>query len=165
MECRYIARSGILWVSLLFFSGCSFKQYEVSKAKVIILKTPKIKFADTGYVRATDDSVEVELFTAGQVVGKITINHLVCVKDEGCLRKSSFNEAYLNKNYPDKIMQHILLGKPIFEAKALKRNIEGFEQKIQNEFVNITYRVDQRQIYFKDRKNKILIKIKVLLEK
>jgi len=155
-------KSFILWVSLLLFGGCSLKQYEVTEPKVIVLKTPKIKFADTGYVRSTDNSVKIELFTAGQAVGKIAINHLVCVEGEGCLSKGSFNESYLNKAYPDTIMQHILLGKPIFNAQHLQRSDEGFEQRIQNKAVNIIYRVDANQIYFKDKQNRILIKIKTI---
>ena len=155
-------KSFILWASLLLFSGCALKQYEVTVSKVIVLKTPKIKFADTGYIRSSDDSVEVELFTAGQVVGRIVINHLVCVKDEGCLSKSGFNETYLNMAYPDTIMQHILLGKPIFEGHQLQESDKGFEQHIRNEAVDIIYRVDARQTYFKDKQNKILIKIKAI---
>ncbi|RLA70699.1 MAG: hypothetical protein DRG24_06500 [Epsilonproteobacteria bacterium] len=153
-------KSFILWVSLLLFGGCAFKQYVLTEPKVIILKTPKIKFADTGYVRSTGDSVEVELFTAGQVVGKIAINHLVCVQDEGCMSKSGFNESYLNEAYPDTILQHILLGKPIFDSENLKKNNAGFEQYIYRNTINIIYKVNEKQIYFKDKQNKILIKIK-----
>ena len=158
----FIMKSFILWVSLLLFGGCALKQYALSEPKVIVLKTPKIKFADTGYVRSTDNSVEIELFSAGQAVSSIAIDHLVCVKDEGCMSKSSFNEEYLNRAYPDAIMQHILLGKPIFEAQNLQQKEGGFEQYIQNESVNIIYRVNAKQIYFKDKHNKILIKIKAI---
>jgi hypothetical protein len=153
----------ILWVSLLlFFGGCSLKQYETSEPKLIVLKTKKLKFSDTGYIRSAGDAVEVELFSAGQAAGRIVINHLVCVDDKGCLSKSAFNAEYLNGNYPDETMQYVLLGKPIFSRRSLQRNTEGFEQRIENSEVDIVYRVDARQIYFKDRKNKILIKIKTI---
>ena len=158
-----IMKSFILWVSaLVLLGGCTIPQYAISEPKVIVLKTPKLKFADTGYIRSTDNAVEVELFSAGQAAGRIEINHLVCVDDEGCLSKSDFNEAYLSQHYPDGIMQHILLGKPIFSGKSLRETDAGFEQVFNDEAVNIIYRVDSRQIYFKDKKNKILIKIKTI---
>jgi len=152
----------ILWVSLLF-GGCSLQQYTHSEPKLIVLKTPKIKFADTRYIRSSGDALEVELFSAGQAVGKISIDRMVCVDGEGCMRKRTFNEVYLNAAYPDTLMQHVLLGRPVFEAQGLERNEQGFTQHIQTLLVDINYKVKAHTIYFKDRKNKILIKIKRLL--
>jgi len=65
-----------------------------------------IKFSDIGYLRNSDDAIELELFIAGQVFQKIHINHLICVK-EGCMSKRSFNEKYLNATYPENILQNI----------------------------------------------------------
>ncbi len=153
----------IPWVSLfLFFGGCSLRQYQTSEPKLIVLKTKKLKFSDTGYVRSAGDAVEVELFSAGQAAGRISIDRLVCVDNEGCLNKGAFNAEYLSRYYPDAIMQHILLGKPIFGRQSLRRSMEGFEQRIENREVDITYRVGGGEIYFKDRKNRILIKIKTI---
>ncbi len=159
----HVTRFFIVWVGVfLFFGGCSLKQYETSEPKLIVLKTKKLKFSDTGYIRSAGDAVEVELFSAGQAAGRIAINHLVCVDDKGCLSKNTFNTEYLNRHYPDETMQHVLLGKPIFDRQSLQRNTEGFEQYIKNREVDIVYRVRDGQIYFKDRKNRILIKIKTI---
>jgi len=149
----------ILIAFALFFSACSVKNYEVTQTKVIIMKSPKIKFADVGYLRNSDKSIELELFAAGKAIEKITINHLICVS-EGCMTKGSFNKDYLNKAYPTSIMQNILLGDAIYEGKNRVQTSEGFEQLIEDEDVNITYRVSSNAIYFKDRKNRIIIKIK-----
>lgn len=135
------------------------KNYEVTQTKVIIIKSPKIKFADVGYLRNSDKSIELELFAAGKAIEKITVNHLICVR-EGCMTKGSFNEEYLNKAYPTSIMQNILLGNAIYEGKNRVQTSEGFEQLIKDEDVNITYRVSSDAIYFKDRTNRIIIKIK-----
>lgn len=151
----------LLLAFFLLFSACSIKNYEHTCAKIITLKTPKIKFSDIGYVRHTKDAIELELFIAGHVFKRFHINHLICV-DEGCMSKSSFNETYLNAAYPDKLLQNVLLGREIYEGKNILKNPDGFEQDIQTEDVNITYVVNSRQIYFKDRKNHILIKIKEL---
>ncbi|MGB5964291.1 MAG: hypothetical protein WBF77_09400 [Sulfurimonadaceae bacterium] len=151
-----------LWASLLILllSGCGARPFVQTDVATIILKTPKLKFADTGYVRSNDDLVALELFSAGQAVGKIEIENMVCVDGEGCMTKSSFNAEYLSAMYPDDILENILRSKPIFMGINLERTDEGFEQRIDDNVVDIRYTVREHQIYFKDRKNSVLIKIK-----
>jgi len=152
-----------LWVSLLallFLSGCGARPFVHEDAATIIMKTPKIKFADTGYIRSNKDIVALELFSAGMAVGKFEIENLVCVDSEGCMRKSSFNAEYLSAYYPDTLMENILRSKPIYNGANLLQSEHGFEQHIMDEYVDIKYKVTERQIYFKDRSNRILIKIK-----
>jgi len=149
----------LLLVFILFFSACSIKNYEVTQTKLIIIKSPKIKFADIGYIRNSEDSVELELFIAGNVVDKISINHIICTR-EGCMGKSSFNTEYLSSTYPSNILQNILLAKPIYEKKNLIKTADGFEQIIEDENVLIRYKVNRDITYFKDRKNGIIFKIK-----
>lgn len=146
-------------VFILFFSACSIKEYEVTKSKIFIIKSPLIKFADLGYIRSSAQAIEVELFMAGKSIKKIEINHLVCV-DEGCMSKSGFNEDYLHESYPDEILQNILLGNPIYDKLNLEKNELGFTQIIKNKKVYIKYKVDSNQIFFKDIKNRIIFKIK-----
>ena len=146
-------------IVFIIFSGCSTKDYKTTKTKIIIIKSPKLKFADVGYIRNSDDSLELELFSAGKAVEKITINHLICTT-KGCMSKRGFNHDYLNKSYPDDILQNILLSKTIYGSKNLIRKKDGFEQKIKDKDVDITYRVTPKVIFFKDRKNRIILKIK-----
>lgn len=135
------------------------KNYEQTQTKIITMKTKQLKFSDLGYIRSSGSAVEVELFTVGKSVFKASIDYLVCTQD-GCMGKSAFNEQYLNASYPDSLLQNILLGRVIYEAKNRVALADGFEQKIANEDVDISYKVTSNEIYFKDRKNKILIKIK-----
>ncbi|RLA79974.1 MAG: hypothetical protein DRG78_11890 [Epsilonproteobacteria bacterium] len=144
---------------VLLFTACSTKNYEHTQTKVIIIKSPLLKFSDLGYIRNTDDSLSLELFSAGQRVEEITINNLVCVT-KGCMSKSGFNEEYLNEKYPDEILQNIILARPIFNSRNLIKTKNGFEQKIVNENFFIIYRVSSNQTYFKDKRNNILLKIK-----
>ncbi len=146
-------------ILLLFFTACSVKTYEITEAKIIIIKSPKIKFADIGYIRNTDTDIELELFMAGNAIEKITINHLICTSD-GCMSKSGFNEDYLHHSYPDELLQNILLGREIYKGEAKLQTDDGFEQKILSENVNITYKVNSQRVFFKDKKNKIIFKIK-----
>ena len=143
----------------LFFSACSVKNYETTQTKIITIKTQKLKFADLGYVRNTNDALELELFVAGKSVFLVAFESDVCTH-EGCMSRAAFNEAYLNAAYPDELLQNVILGKPIYGAKGLQKNAEGFSQHLKSQSVDILYRVNVKEIYFKDKKNKILIKIK-----
>ena len=155
---RFCIKSALV-VLLLLFSACSFKDYKNTQTKIIIIKSPKLKFADIGYLRNSDKKIELEMFVAGKVTQKISINHLICVSD-GCMSKSGFNEDYLNAAYPDTILQNILLGHEIYDGKNRVKTQDGFEQNIEDENVNIIYKVSSNTIFFKDRKNKIIFKIK-----
>lgn len=149
----------LLITFILFFSACSIQKYEQSEPKIIIIKTPKIKFADIGYLQHSGNALSLELFMAGKSIKTIRINHLVCI-DEGCMSRSTFNEEYLNESYPDKLLQNVLLGKSIYNKENICRNSDGFEQNIENDNVSIKYKVNPNEIFFKDRKNSIIFKIK-----
>jgi len=149
----------ILLIFILIFSACSTKNYEITKTKIVIIKSPQIKFSDLGYLRNSDKDIQLELFMAGKSIQKININHLICV-NEGCLTKSGFNADYLNENYPDDILQNILLARPIYDGKNLKKIKNGFIQKISSLHVEIIYKVTQNQVFFKDKKNHIIFKLK-----
>jgi len=144
---------------VLVFTACSVKNYEITQSKIIVIKSPKIKFADIGYVRNTQKSIEVELFSAGRVVDKITINHFVCTS-KGCMGKSSFNKEYLSASYPDDILQNIILGHKIYGGKNYLKTKEGFSQYITDSDTDIKYVVTKHEIYFKDRYNGIMLKFK-----
>jgi len=146
-------------IGVFLLSACSVKNYEHTSSKIIIIKSPKIKFADLGYIRNSDNSIELELFSAGSVIEKITINHLICVS-AGCMSKSGFNSDYLDNSYPKDLLQNILLGKEIYEGKNRVKTVDGFTQKIVSKDVDISYKVSLNQIFFKDRKNRIIFKIK-----
>ncbi|SFV51573.1 Putative lipoprotein [hydrothermal vent metagenome] len=148
-----------IFILLFFLSACSITSYEHSQSKFITIKTKILKFSDLGYIKNTDNSVRLELFVAGNNIQNIEINNLICL-NEGCMLRSSFNSEYLSENYPDTILQNIVLGKPVYEGKNFKKIGYGFEQKIQNSDVDILYKVSTVEIYFKDIKNKILFKIK-----
>lgn len=140
-------------------SACSINHYEHSNSKILIIKSPQLKFADLAFIRHSGDDVEAELFIAGRSIKKIDINYLVCV-DEGCMSRSKFNTKFLNKAYPDNLLQNVLLGLPIYHGEHKVKIVDGYEQNIETKDVHIIYRVNAKIIYFKDRKNRILIKIK-----
>jgi len=149
----------LLFLMIFLFNACSIKSYKHTSSKIITIKSPKIKFSDLGFIRNTGDAIELELFVAGNTVEKISINHLICIRD-GCMSKSGFNKEYLHSSYPDEIMQNILLGKKIFKGENTIKTDEGYEQIINTQNVNIVYKVSSELIYFKDKQNGILLKVK-----
>jgi hypothetical protein len=150
----------ILWVSLtLLFSGCSVKEYAPSKGKLITIKSNALKFSDVGYVRPSKSGVEVELFSAGQLVEQFRIEDDICTR-EGCLSRKAFNRRYLHVNYPEEIIGEIFRGEPIFNRAGFEKTATGFKQVVAADEYNIIYKVSQDSIYFKDITNSILIKIR-----
>lgn len=151
----------IVFVFALFFIACSTHTYE-KQSKIVVLKTPKIKFADIAYISRGKDAVVLDLYVAGKALKTITIDNLVCVEGAGCISKDTFNEEYLSPSYPANLLQNVLLGKPIYEGKNIERSAGEFSQTIKDAEVNIRYIVNARRIYFKDKTNNILISIKEL---
>lgn len=155
---KFIQTFSILWASLFILSGCAPKQYAINESCLIVIKTPKLKFADLGYIRRNTDEVRADLFVAGQLVQSIEVSRLICV-DDGCLSKSQFNEDYLHPLYPDDLVLNVLLGRPIFEKASFQKTEGGFIQSLKSDEYNIVYKVEYGKIYFKDKQNGFLIKI------
>ncbi len=151
----------ILWVSFfaLLFGGCTTKQYTISQPKMIVIKSPKLKFADMGYIRYAQDAVEVELFTTGAAVEKISIDMLVCMS-AGCMSEAAFVKEYLYKDYPKDTMRRVLQSEPIFGGLGTSETCGGVKfQYIRNDEMDIVYRRSPSETYFKDRLNGLMIKI------
>lgn len=155
---KFIQTFFILWGSLFILSGCVQKQYTINESCLIVIKTPKLKFADLGYIRRNTDEVRADLFVAGQLVQSIEVSTLICV-DDGCLSKSKFNEDYLHPSYPDDLILNVFLGRPIFEKASLQKTEDGFIQNLKSDEYNIVYKVEYGKTYFKDKQNRFLIKI------
>lgn len=155
---KFIQTFSILWVSIFILLGCAPKQYVINESCLIVIKTPKLKFADLGYLRRNTDEVRADLFVAGQLVQSVEVGRRVCV-DDGCLSKSEFNEEYLHASYPDDLILNVLLGRPIFEKASLQKTEGGFIQTLKSNEYNIVYKVEYGKTYFKDRQNRFLIKI------
>lgn len=150
-----------LVIAILFLSACSVHNYKQTHQKIVIIKSSQLKFADLGYIRNSGSSIELELFVAGKAIEKITIDNFICT-NEGCMSKTTFNKEYLNKEYPNDILQNILLGKAIYKGLNKQVILDGFEQRITTDNVDIVYKVNTKVVFFKDRKNRIIIKIKEL---
>ena len=129
----------------------------------IVLKTPKIKYADMGFVTASPSDVKVEIYGAGQPLMNLEIGGLnICMSKFECMDKMTFNEKILNGAYDKNLLENIFRGEPIFKGKNIEKNRDGsFSQKLTKEGVyDISYIVNQKERVFRDKLNKILIKVR-----
>jgi hypothetical protein len=107
--------------------GCASKQSIKTTSKVILIKTPTMKYHDSGFISYYDDYIHLQLLNIGNVVLDLSIyKKKICKSTFECIDSNEFNNKYFNHSY-----------KSDFLYTLFKR----------------------KKIYFKDKKNKILIKV------
>jgi len=102
-----------------------------------------------------EDSVLVAIFSLGNQILEMEIDNFISINGSPPIPPSIFNSKYLNSNYPSDTLKNIFLGKPIFNSKNLIYSENGFSQDIGS----IKYRVSKDKIYFRDRENRVFIKL------
>ena len=159
MNCKIlIAIVGLLF----FFTACGTPAYKKENSAFIVFKTPTFKYADMGFVYENSDEIKAEIYASGQALMSLTIKQdSVCMSLLACMSKQAFNAQVLHASYPEDILDNIFRGKAIYGGKNLKKNRNGFTQKMisQNKY-NIQYTVLNNEIVFRDTINHILIKVK-----
>lgn len=152
-------------IFLIFLTGCSLKTLKSSTASVILLKTKSFKFYDSGFVEIGKNTQNLKIFNAGVPILDIKIKKDRVCFDFNCFRDEIFNQKFLSKHYERDFLQKLVLKKPLFDSKNIKYSENGFTQTIKevNKF-DIIYRQNPNETYFKDRKNRVLIKIRKIDE-
>ncbi len=140
----------------LLFIGCSQHNYKSRSAYLITIKSKELRFSDMGFISRSTEAVLIDIFSLGNQILKLEIDDFVTLNGATPIPPSMFNSRYLHSDYPPETLKEIFLGKPIFEKLGLENVEDGFIQHIGE----ITYRVSQDEIYFKDKKNGVLIKLK-----
>ena len=149
-----------LLVILLLFSGCAIKRPTISQPVAFVFKTPNLKIAATGFLYK-NAHIKLQGYSGANPIFTLLLTKRVCINDR-CMSYKNFNQHFLSPAYPEKIVRNILLGRPIFHGQNLQKSALGFSQEIVGDSFAIIYRVEKKKIYFKDRRNVILIKIKEL---
>jgi len=115
---------------LLLFVGCSFTQPKVVSSATILIKTPTMKFYDKGFITKFKDYTKVQVFSAGTSVLSLKI-------------------------YDNQIC------KDTFSCQSLKSfNKEFLDKSYDDGFIKELFDKEDKEIIHRDKKNKILIKIK-----
>jgi len=138
------------------------EEQKKSTSYKVTMKTKKFAFSDTGFLVNYDDSLNLNVLAMGKNVLDLKVKKDeddVCVGSL-CNTKHGFNQSFLDARYPDDFIQNILLKKPIFNSRGITKTSTGFVQKIVCDRFGIKYQVTNKSIYFKDKKNHILIKLK-----
>ena len=130
----------------------------------VTMKTKKFAFSDTGFMNLYDNLINLQVFSMGKVVLDMTVSlndDEICVGSL-CNTKHGFNQTFLTGEYPDTLVENILQSKPIMGGRNLKKMTKGFIQKIITGKYGIKYKIWPGNVYFKDVKNNIIIKLRKL---
>jgi hypothetical protein len=160
----FSVKKTIFFSLILILSGCVTKssiKKENQESAFIKIITPKIKYADMGFIYKGDSWLKVEIYAMGQPVVEFNINGVnICMSSLECMDKSDFNEKMLSEFYPSTLLENIFRGKAIFNGKNLRKSSSGFIQTIRdNKKYDITYEVRGKSRKFYDKINKIKIEV------
>jgi len=153
----------LVFMSVVYlFTACTGKDAKKQESAFIVMKTKTIKFADMGFIYSGTFGVKVEVYAVGQPLVDLSINSQnICLSLLECMDKEEFNEEVLSAYYPATLLENIFKSEAIFEKKNLKKVEGGFEQRIKKEgSYDIFYSVVSGKRIFRDKINKILIKVR-----
>jgi len=156
-------------VEEVFESGKPKKRFPrseliASEPYKVTMKTKKFAFSDIGFLNRYDNLINLQVFTMGELAMDMVVRldeDEICVKNL-CNSKHGFNQTFLSDVYPDTLVENVLQGKPIFGGEGLKKLSKGFLQKINTKAYVIKYKIWPGNVYFKDVKNGIIIKLRKL---
>ena len=140
------------------------EEQKKSTSYKVTMKTKKFAFSDTGFLVKYENSMHLNVLAMGKSVLDLKIKKNeddICVGSL-CNTKHGFNQSFLVGSYPDGFIENVLQKKPIFNGKHLTKTSTGFVQKIICDKYGIKYQVTNKGVYFKDKKNNILIKLREL---
>lgn len=151
-----------LFVFVLFLTACAIK-YDInySAPYKIVIKTKDIAISDGGFLKKADNYKSIQIFSVGKLVLHVELKDNACINGY-CTNRLNFNDRFFGYTYYANLLDDILDKKEIYGGTDRVKIKDGFEQNIKTKNYDITYRVDNKSIYFKDRINHILIKLKRL---
>lgn len=151
----------IFFIFVSFLVSCTSNKPSVNKAFLLILKTEKFRFSDTAFIDYNSKKADIEGYFSGKVVLNLRFGSVVCVENV-CMDKGEFNARYLHYTYYDNIFLDIVNKKRLEFEGSLEESKSGFVQMYKDDTKDITYKVKANEVFFRDKKNSIIIKIKEL---
>lgn len=147
---------------LLLLSGCATKMSITSSNTYLVsIKNKQIAFSDTGFLNYGKEYANLQILSAGTALFNLEVSQSVCL-DGKCTDHLSFNKLFFNQEHYEGMIGELLMMKPIYDGQNCVITNDGFEQKIDLPNSHIIYTVHQKNLYFKDSKNGILMKLKEL---
>lgn len=150
---------------VVFFSACSLKEAALSSFPYhIVIKNSQIALNDTGFLLVKNHTKELQVFSAGTPILDLHVEDKKICLNTTCTNKTYFNQKFFGVRHYENILNEMLSFQPIYEGKNLKKLQNGFEQTFHAQNYDIFYKVENGRLYFKDKKNRILIKFDKLGE-
>ncbi len=141
--------------------GCLQTTPSLQESAKIIWKSPSLRYADMGFISDNGKKLKIEIYGIGTPLMSLDINsEQVCMSQFECISPQQFNKQELSQYYPDTLLENIFRAKPIYNSENLVKNSNGFTQNIKkaNQYA-IEYEVSSKHTIFRDKINKILIKV------
>ncbi len=146
-------------ITVFVLGGCGAKYYEKPQPALIVIKSASLKYADMGFIYRGKNIVKVQIYYSGRPVFALSVGKRVCV-DSKCMSEREFYRKYLKADYPPGTLARILSKRPIFGGEGLEHESGRMVQRIYEEGrFDIIYTFDSASARFRDRLNRILIKI------
>lgn len=173
---RFIFYVFLINIFALFFSACAGKiepsPIQNSNAKTIRLITPQVRLYDNGFLKVFENSARLEIYNVGVLAFYISAdNEKICFQEE-CYTNSQVAKYLLsNDEFSSLDFSAVLRGEPIFgsENLVLLDSIESnkdldsikdnFSQTITRNDGEIFYKVQNKEIFFSEKKSRILLEI------
>lgn len=148
----------------LFFGGCTPKNYEKQESILLVFKTAVFKHNDLAFLYQNPENMKIEIYSNGQVASELTLDSKrICLSILKCMSHKRFNAEVLSSTYPEHLLLNVLRGRTIFSGVSLEKRRNGFTQKIvEAGKYDIDYSVLNKEIFFRDKINDIIIKVKRL---
>jgi hypothetical protein len=147
---------------LILLAGCSQKRdITFSLPYKVVIKTKDLAIADGGFLTKADNYKSLEVFSAGKIVLHVELNENACINNT-CTNRLDFNKRVFGYSYYKNFLDDILDKKEIYGGKNIIKTNYGFTQNIKTKDFNIIYKVDEKSVYFKDKINHILLKLRRL---
>ena len=148
-----------LFLALFLLAGCATKRYEPPTAALIVFKTPTLRYADQGFVYRAKEGVKVQVYASGKPVFELEAGKRVCV-DGRCMDEERFYKEFMGTEYPRGTLSAIFSRRPVFGGENLECEAGRCTQRIRAPGrYDIIYAFDSRSAKFKDRLNRIYIKM------
>lgn len=155
-----VLKNFIFLFVVLFLTSCSLKhEINFSAPYKIVIKTKDIAIGDSGFIKKADGYKSIEIFSAGFLALHVELGANACINGM-CTDRLDFNRRFFGYSHYANLLDDILDKKEIYSGMGKIKLKDGFEQNIKTKHYNITYRVTKNSIYFKDKTNHILIKLK-----
>lgn len=135
------------------FISCASKSTQPTKqseATQMLIISPMARINDSGFIHFSKAAILLQIYSAGVSVLELKIADKICLNG-ACSQKSDFNQRFFGKVYYDKILEDIILSKPLAFGSKLDNECGGFSQK----GADFDYEVCENYTIFKNARTKI----------